>query len=553
MKKYIYSLAVVMSALTLNSCIGDLDTMPLNETDKTAEQVYVTLGDFEKGLAYIYGSFSLVSQSDPGSADINVGDAGASELVRQYMVLNEMSVGSLKCVWGDAYVADLQNNSWTTAPNDALIAVYTRCMMIVTRANEFLLQSDKKIDMEGIRELRAEARFLRSLGYYILLDLFGNPPFALPENIGGALPTQIGRAGLFAWIESELKAVISGEDGDALPNRGSVSYPRADKGAAQAVLARMYLNAEVYTGTARWADAKAAAEAVIAMGYKLCPNYEELFMQDNTENLNARNEFIFAIAYDRDKTQSYGGTTALINASLGEDANNGIAAALGYPAGTKISRDQWNGYHVPNEYVANFDLVGVDWEATSGFGYNREKSDRRAFFYNIGGVEVYDKANVNSGWRCWKFNSRASDGTLYSTDNYTIFSSADFPMFRLAEMYLIYAEAQARLDGGTTTDSKAIGYIKELRDRAGMTTPSSINLDFILKERACELMWEGHRRTDLIRYGYFTAMSYPWPYKGGIPDGKVALPSYRTVYPLLQSDLSENPNLVQNTGYQSNN
>lgn len=553
MKKYIYSLAVVMSALTLNSCIGDLDTMPLNETDKTAEQVYVTLGDFEKGLAYIYGSFSLVSQSDPGSADINVGDAGASELVRQYMVLNEMSVGSLKCVWGDAYVADLQNNSWTTAPNDALIAVYTRCMMIVTRANEFLLQSDKKIDMEGIRELRAEARFLRSLGYYILLDLFGNPPFALPENIGGALPTQIGRAGLFAWIESELKAVISGEDGDALPNRGSVSYPRADKGAAQAVLARMYLNAEVYTGTARWADAKAAAEAVIAMGYKLCPNYEELFMQDNTENLNARNEFIFAIAYDRDKTQSYGGTTALINASLGEDANNGIAAALGYPAGTKISRDQWNGYHVPNEYVANFDLVGVDWEATSGFGYNREKSDRRAFFYNIGGVEAYDKANVNSGWRCWKFNSRASDGTLYSTDNYTIFSSADFPMFRLAEMYLIYAEAQARLDGGTTTDSKAIGYIKELRDRAGMTTPSSINLDFILKERACELMWEGHRRTDLIRYGYFTAMSYPWPYKGGIPDGKVALPSYRTVYPLLQSDLSENPNLVQNTGYQSNN
>lgn len=79
MKKYIYSLAILMSAMTLNSCIGDLDTMPLNETDKTAEQVYVTLGDFEKGLAYIYGSFSLVSQSDPGSADINVGDAGASD------------------------------------------------------------------------------------------------------------------------------------------------------------------------------------------------------------------------------------------------------------------------------------------------------------------------------------------------------------------------------------------------------------------------------------------------------------------------------------------
>lgn len=549
MKRYIYSLAIAMSALTLNSCIGDLDTMPLNETDKTAQQVYTTLGDFEKGLAYIYGSFSLVSQSEPGKADINVGDAGASELVRQYIVLNEMSVGSLKSVWGDSYVADLQNNSWTSAPNDAMIAVYTRCMMVVTRANEFLLQSGQKSGMEGIKQLRAEARYLRALSYYLLLDLFGNPPFALPENIGGALPTQIGRGELFKWIESELKSVISGEDGEVLPDRGRAPYPRADKGAAQAVLARMYLNAEVYTGTARWADAKAAAEAVIGMGYKLCRNYGELFMQDNTENLDARNEFIFAIAYDRDKTQSYGGTTALINASLDESANNGIATALGYPAGLKISRDQWNGYHVPNEYVANFELSGVTWEATSGFGYDRENSDRRAFFYNIGNVEAYDKSNANSGWRCWKFNSMASDGTLYSTDNYTVFSSSDFPMFRLAEMYLIYAEAQARLDGGTTTDAKAIGYIKELRDRAGLTTPASVDLDFILKERACELMWEGHRRTDLIRYGYFTAMSFPWPYKGGVPDGKVALPSYRTVYPLLQSDLSENSNLVQNEGY----
>jgi hypothetical protein len=122
-------------------------------------------------------------------------------------------------------------------------------------------------------------------------------------------------------------------------------------------------------------------------------------------------------------------------------------------------------------------------------------------------------------------------------------------MFRLAEMYLIYAEAKTRLDGGITTDSKVMGYVKALRDRAGLSTPSSVDLDFILKERACELMWEGHRRTDLIRYGYFTSMSFAWPYKGGVPDGKAAIPSYKTVYPLLQTDLTENPNLVQNEGY----
>ena len=85
MKKFIYSLAIAASAFSFSSCIGDLDTLPLNETDKTAQQAYQTLEDFEKGLAYIYGSYSLVSQNDPGGSDIAVEDAGQSELLRQYV------------------------------------------------------------------------------------------------------------------------------------------------------------------------------------------------------------------------------------------------------------------------------------------------------------------------------------------------------------------------------------------------------------------------------------------------------------------------------------
>lgn len=544
MKKIIYSLAIAASMLTFNSCIGDLDTVPLNETDKNAGQAYQTLEDFEMGLAYVYGAYSLASQNDPGKADIAVDDAGQSELVRQYMILNEMSVDALKCTWGDSYIVELQNNSWSATSNAATLAVYTRCMMAVTRANEFLKQSSAS-SLEGIEQLRAEARFLRAFSYYLLMDLYGNPPFAMEENVAGTLPSQIGRKALFEWIEGELKALLEGND---LPAVGAVDYPRVTKGAAQATLARMYLNAEVYTGTARWQDALDAAEATINMGYGLCPNYEELFMQDNSENDNARKEFIFAIAYDRDNSQSWGGTTHLVSASLSAEANSAIANELGFTGG-RIARENWNGYHVPNEYVEYFELKDVKWGETSGFGYNRTTSDKRAFFYNIGGTKEYSSSDINSGWRCWKFTSRDSKGNLFSGDEFSKYSSADFPIIRLAEMYLIYAEAKARLSGGTTTDAKALGYIKELRDRAGVSMPASIDIDFILKERARELMWEGHRRTDLIRYGYFTSASFPWPYKGGVPDGKVALDQHLTVYPILNTDLTENPNLVQNEGY----
>ena len=117
--------------------------------------------------------------------------------------------------------------------------------------------------------------------------------------------------------------------------------------------------------------------------------------------------------------------------------------------------------------------------------------------------------------------------------------------------YLIYAEADARLNGGNVTDETAKGYIRQLRQRAGVdaTTPSIMNLNWLLDERARELMWEGHRRVDLIRYDYFTSMQFPWTLKGGVPNGKIALPDYRTIYPIIISDLNANPKLVQNPGY----
>ena len=551
--KKIYSIVMMaLAACVLSSCVGDLNTQLLNETESTADQAFASQSDYLAALSYINAFYNFVSTGDPGSSDISVKDAGQSELVRQYINLNELAADSFKCSWmSDSYVSELQNNRWTATENAATIAVYTRCMKGITLVNEFLLQTEpEKLAARGHENLgstiagyRAEARFHRALFYYLLMDLFGNPPFAMPENVMGESPEQIKRADLFVWLENECNDLLSGND---MPAKGAVPYPRPTKGSVQALLARMYLNAEVYTGTARWEDAKKAAAAVIAMGYVLHPNYQELFMQDNTESGAAADEFIFAIEYDRDHAQSWGGTTTLSSASVGGTANSKIGELLG--VGGTIMPEGWDGYHVAPDYVDRFELKGVTWDG-SGFGYDRAKSDKRAFFFNEGEPE-FVATTTKTGWRCWKFSSLKSDGTLLdrSNDNFK-FSSCDFPIFRLAEMYLIYAEADARLNKGITTDATALGYIKALRDRAGVEMPDAVTLDWLLDERARELMWEGHRRTDLIRYGYFTSASFPWAGKGGVANGKVALPSYRTLYPLLTSDINANSNLKQNPGY----
>lgn len=198
-------LAVLAFLLVPVSCINDLDTLPLNETDATSETAYAEPASYLNGLAYIYGYWALVSQGDAGSSDISVSDAGQSELARMYMVLNELSTDSFKIIWGDNYVAPIQYQRWTSADNEAIIAVYTRCMKGITLVNEYLIQTDdEKLDERGhsgeketIHGYRVEARFNRALFYYLLLDLFGNPPFAMEENIGGDLPKQIQRKDLY--------------------------------------------------------------------------------------------------------------------------------------------------------------------------------------------------------------------------------------------------------------------------------------------------------------------------------------------------------------------
>lgn len=559
MKNLFKIFVVALVSFSVCSCLQDLNTVPLDETVSAADDAYANPDSYMAGLAYINAYYNFVSAGDPGSSDLDFDDAGQSELIRQWTNLNELSVDSFKCTWGDDYVTDIQYDKWTTADNAALVAVYTRCMKGVTLVNEYLAQTDPELVasrgqeslLATVNQYRAEARFHRAMFYWMLMDCYGNPPFATYENISeGTTPKQLGRKGLYEWLVTELEELAASDD---MPEFGEVPYPRATKGAVQALLAEIYLNAAVYTATEteagepQWQKAKDAAKAAAEMGYSLEPAYENLWKQDNTTNGAAEREFIFAIDYDKDHAQSWGGTTTLASAFMSADVNQRLADLLGV-GGAGIIPENWNGYHVSNEYVQYFNLNEIDWSG-KGFGYNRETSDKRAFFINEG-VKEFDKADVSSGWRCWKFSGLYTDGHVNdaTVDNYK-FSSMDYPIFRLAEMYLIYAEADARLNGGKVVDSQAIEWVKALRDRAGVDMPEDIDLDFLLDERARELMLEGHRRTDLIRYGYFTSMQFPWPYKAGVKNGKATIPSYMQVYPIILSDRTANLSLEQNPGY----
>ena len=532
--------SAVAAAAMLTACVGDLNTIPLNPTDVTSETAYgADEVGYVQGLTKIYNQ--LVSNN---TQDLQVADGGASEFIRAFWSTQEVTADGAKCAWGDAWVNDLNNNTWKgDVLNDAVYAVYVRTLQGVTYVNEYLRQtSDANLDLRGvpadvkakIQSYRAEARFLRAYYYWAAMDTFGQVPFATEDSPfgGGYNPPQTPATEVFNFIVEELNDLAS--ETSAMPAAQS-NYPRADKGSVLGLLARVYLNAEVYTGTAMWAEAKATCEKIFGLGYRLAPTHAELFRGDNGENADAKGEFLFAAAYNAEKIQSYGGTTYLTLSTLSGD--DGAINITGINGG-------WAGNRVPYGYVAKWftDVKGANYE-TGEYTY----TDKRASYFFIKGRKESMEDNLNTflnGWSCIKFNNVPHDvdpvdfAATAATKN---FSDIDFPLIRLGEINLIYAEACMHAGGDASAQVKA------LADRAGVAAPKTIDADFLLAERSRELMWEAHRRTDLIRFGKWIS-GYNWTYKGGNFGGQ-DLPSHFNVFPVPSTELSTNLELDQNPGY----
>ena len=547
-------LALTTSVMAFTSCIGDLDVNPLNPTEMSPNQAYgSSVGAYLQGLTKIYYSFINTS-------GLNVADGGASELIRAYWSCQEVTADACKCAWDkDAWVRALNTNTWSEAQNDATYAVYCRTILGFSYANEFLRSTtEEMLDSRGcdetvkakVRQFRAETRFIRAYLYWMAIDTFGNVPFTTEDSPlgGGFVPTQTPRATLFNYIVDELNAIVASGDMPAAQS----NYPRADVGSVYGLLARLYLNAEVYTatdvtpGTPMWAEAKAACEEIYKLGYSICPDYAALFRGDNGENEAARDELLFAVPYDAEDTQSYGGTGYLTFAAIAAtDVNDEATGSFVAPTGIN---NGWGGIRVPDPYVQTyFSPAAYDFEAGT-----YSITDKRGHMFNIKGqTQEMDLYVFKTGWKCMKYNNYPhnkgpQDADALETARGKSYSDIDFPLIRLGEIHLIYAEACMHLGA----DAQALPKLKELADRAGVTATTTITQDFLVAERARELMWEAHRRTDLIRYGMYGGdTSYSWPFKGGESAYGQTFKKHMELFSIPPTELASNDKLVQNPGY----
>lgn len=546
MKKILFSSILIGAAITLavsTSCKKQLNQSP--KYGLNAEVVYSDPDNYINVLAKLYSGLSMTGLQGPaGSGDIAGMDEGFSAYVRVLWNLQELPTDEAVCGWSDPGIPAMNKSEWT-ADDGWIKGMYYRMYYQIALCNEFIWQSrDEKLDERGfseadkerIRTYRNEARFLRALSYSHAIDLFGNVPFVDENDRVGALqPERIDRISLFAYVESELKAI----EGELLAP-GSVPYGRASQSAAQTLLAKMYLNAEVYTGTARFADCKTYCEKVINSGaHQLDDVYQDMFLADN----HTSPEIIFPVVYDGLVAQAYGGTIYLVNGAIGGSMN---------PANYGVNGN-WGGLRVTPQFVNKFALPTEDSEPilSEEILHKLRAKDSRYLFYRNGQQLNFTAASqlsqFNYGYAFPKFKNKTKSGSNGSNNASSPFVDIDFPMFRLADVYLMLAESAFR----TGDQSTALQYVNLIRTRAFNSSEfnfASLTADDILDERARELSWEATRRTDLIRFGKFTSGDYLWSFKGGEVDG-VALEAFRDLYPIPNADIILNPNLTQNPGY----
>lgn len=563
MKKYILMFMIGCLGL-MTSCIGDLDTMPLDDNNLVSEKVYSSKEGYMGVLAKCYASLILTGQQggDGGDGDLEGANEGYSGYTRLLFYLQEQCTDNFLMPSSSNGLRNCLNLNWD-ATTSVVTWTYQRLYMSIAYCNEFLREcTPEKMQERGVwndmsadyLNYRAEARFIRAYCYSMLCDLYGNVPI-IDESVGVKdVPVQKTRKEVFEYAERELKSIL-GENGstdELLKKSRQNEYGRVDEVAAWFLLARLYLNAEVYAGEARYADCLTYADKIIQGGdYPLASDYRHIFLADN----ETCSEIIWPLVQDGDHAQSSAGTNFYVKAFV-----NGPMDEL-YQTG--VGSRGWGNVRSKTTLVDAFDPADVAFDTNDTWGNG--KNDKRAQFMTAltaedGTPQTKETWDANlamtSTFTCgygyikWRNVNKNDDP---ADEAYT---SIDWPMFRTADAYLMAAEAILR-EGGDR--NKALGYVNEVRMRAymsddygsnavsGKIADGDLTLDFILDERQRELASECVRRTDLIRYGKFTK-GYNWDWKNGERLGGDVDDKYN-LFPIPESELTNNPTLEQNDGY----
>ena len=548
MNKIFNKLALIaLAVFTLTACVGDLNVEPKDPN------VVMT---FEQDAVFtkIYATFGTTGQQGAaGNGDVDGIDEGISSFYRMTWSLQEFPADICWWNYNEFGYFDIIKTKWNGL-NESVRGLYYRLYFDITLCNHFLDRT-AGLDDEKTLQQRAEVRLIRAINYYYLLDMYGNVPFA--ETVSLENPKLILRADLYDWLENELMELVG-----LLPET-KISYYRMDKVAAEFMLMRLYLNAEVYTGTAQWDKAAEYAAKVMNSQYELNtevnPNekdlhgkpftaYQRLFMANNDQN-GAQKEAIFAVAQDGQLTQCWGGSVFLVAAPRDAGYNNwGISASWTCLRATPEL--VWKFFpNVPLNYTVDATYAGDEYELPTLAG------DDRAILCNqvkdsTGAVtKEWEFTGKQTGdpyanWAVLKWTALHSDGKVSSSPD---FPDTDIILFRAAEAWLSYAEAVFR--GGKAVNGSAEDAVKALRARANNTQAFTLSESFLLDEWAREFYYEGRRRTDLVRFGKFTGPTadYQWEGRGDKNSGdepKVIDAKYN-VYPVPESDIVANPNLAE--------
>ena len=565
MKKIIaYSFNLLFLVTFLASCLGDLDTMPLDNNQLVSDQVYKTKDGYTGVLAKCYSSLILTGQQggDGGNGDLEGANEGYSGYVRLLFYLQEMSTDNFLMPSSSNGLRKCLNLQWDASNASVVTWTYQRLYMSIAYCNELLREcTEGKLQDRGLWEemkdeyigYRAEARFIRAYCYSMLCDLFGSVPYVDEHTGVKEIPVQYTRKQIFEYAESELLAVEN-----ELKAPGENEYGRIDRVADWFLLARMYLNAESWIHENKYQEAYTYAKKVITDGhYPLASDYREIFLADN----KTCKEIIWGLVQDGQRAQSSAGTNFYVKAFV-----NGPMDEL-YKTG--VGSRGWGNVRAKMTLVDAFDADDVAFDVNDTWGNG--KKDKRAQFMTALPNQVKEtwdsELNMTSTFTCGygyiKWRNVTKDRKEL-VDGGTKYSSVDLPMFRTADAYLMAAEAILR-GAAEGTRAEALGYVNEIRDRAymsgnygdgvsGRITDGQLNLDFILDERAREMNMELVRRTDLIRFGKFTK-GYNWDWKGssdgevGTYVGKDVNDKYK-LYPIPQDEFTTNPYLTQNPDYQ---